>query len=514
MTAKYKSFTVIITILLMAVAAIFAVTSHIEAAAYAVSDTVVETDYFDILKPEGLENQRQFAVSEGKEYLEENPLLFRLVPNGGRRYSAVSYTDGDTGETLNAEEADGKFLIKLRYNELYTFYLTEDGAEKTVEVNLDNRNLFDLTAPVVDFSKTAFSYKSGETNLNVYINDAVSSRRHITAKSGIKRVTVTAKNIAEPLFEKSDYGEGTGTGNDGFHIEIPSVKQQNGDITAEIEDHAGHVVVISVVVWSDTVKSNARDMLSRADAVLGKEVGEVGLNDRLKNKLTTAIDRLNALLNDENSASLQIREATTSLGTVKEEAENAFKTASGRAYSSIDETLLFSVDGEEYLYGGEVFLSNRKTTDYYGAAKFGDEVTVNLTIKQSTAKSYVEREGLSAPEKFYAFIEYHVSLTVNGEEKTAEKPFFMTVSKTDEYVSPILFAPSGGGYATAECQSSSGWIRFEVSENGVYTAFLKKQNSFPWWAIMLIVIGGVAVVAVTVVVTVVVIKKVRAKKLT
>lgn len=497
MTDARKFFLTFAMILLFAVAVFFAAAFYLEPSAAAVSAVVEENDFFDILKPEGMEDRKQFATSEDKDYLSGEPLLFRLRPKAGRDISELTYRDGDAGEILTAEKNGGYFPIKLRYNEVYTFYFTDGNERKTVEVDLSNRMIFDLTAPEVDFTKTKFTYTSGGTDINVFISDDVSSRRHITAKSGIKRVKITAKNRVEPIYERDDYPEGTGTGGNACYVAIKSATYAMGDVYAEIEDHAGHTVNVAVAVWSDTVKSDARDMLARADAVLKKEVGGVGLNDRLVSRLNTLMERLNACLNDENATSLQIREAKNALGTVKEEAENAFRTESGKAYQSIDETLVLRVSGEQYLYGGSVYLSNRKTTDYFAAAKFGDEVIVTLVIKQGAASVYEETEGLIPPDSFDAYILYDIKLTVNGEEKTAETPFNITVSKTEEFVSPILYSPSGGSYAVSDFQSSDGWIRFEVAENGVYTVFLKKPFVFPWWAYLLIGIAAAAVIAVS-----------------
>lgn len=506
MTAVRKTALSLFMILLCALAVLFAAAFSSEPPAAAVSETLAENEFFEILKPEGLENKRQFATSEDKDYLDGDPLLFRLRAKDMRNLSEVSYRDGDTGEKLAAEKSGEFFLIKLRYNEAYTFYFTEAGTEKTVEVDLSNRMVFDLTAPEVDFTKTKFTYSSGGTNINIYITDDVSSRRHITAKSGVKRVQIRATNRGV-IYEKSDYPEGTGTGGSACYVPLESVTYAMGDVYAEIEDHAGHISTVAVAVWSDTVKSDARDMLARADIVLKKEVGGVGLNDKLVNGLTSKIERLNELLNDENATSLQIREAKNALGVVKEEAENAFKTESGRAYQSIDETLVLNISGEQYLYGGSVYLSNQKTTDYFAAAKFGDEVAVNLTIKQGAYSVYEERDGLTAPKDFDAYLLYDIKLTVNGEETTAEKPFNITISKTEEYAEPILFAPSCGEYAESDFQSSAGWIRFEVAENGVYAVFLKKPFAMPWWAYLLIGIAAAAVIAVVVIIVVRKVKK-------
>lgn len=252
---------------------------------YASSEPFRSTDNFNLYKPVGKEAQTYFNVDENDI---EKSAFFRLKPANGKVFESVKYSDGDTWtdverDFLTASKVDDYFVLKLRFNEIYTVQIIQSSPSvktilETIDFSSPALKIFDLTAPIVNASLSKLNPSGTQHQIEVFVDDTVSTQRHVNMVSGIKSILVTS-TFGGTLFDETYEIRTKPT----ITVKVNGITPENGDVKMEIVDHAGHKSTAYLAVWGDVRKDNLKYLVNDIQHLLDKKDLNTELTEKLEN---------------------------------------------------------------------------------------------------------------------------------------------------------------------------------------------------------------------------------------
>lgn len=376
-----------------------AVTIPTTITAFAETSTIFSCDDFDVYAPASKSGNTVFSV-DIKGQCDEYPLedCFRLYLKGSLDGGdKVFYTDGDQKETYQARKDGNTFYLYLRYNEIYTLTIEKDGEKTTKTMDLSS-GFFDFKAPKI----SNIGKITSDSSVKITITDNTSGAKHISLKSGIKKIRFYSDSLL--INTEEEYASGK------LNVEYTAkglLKKNGTTFYIEVTDVAGNTtteVVYTLSSWNNEYK----EKLSVVDNYISyTDSSGIGLSYSILEDLEDVRQRyIDEVMESGNALSMS--------DGLKTDWERAVKSASTALSYPLTRQVDYDIpDGTrlKYLEGSA----------YFDSLRYGDEIKIVIKREEMPLSNY---DGVVPypTSQIDSVIIYKITVTKNGQELAPTTP--------------------------------------------------------------------------------------------